>query len=171
MDNGSNFQTKIGEDGKATAERHNTDHGWPDKHSVPHDHKVDWSNGFPDPGPPINYPDGNIPEFKHYRKEGNSMCDYENWPSKIVLPKDYDMDFESISDFKWCMHCNGEVMFVWKERTYGISLIDGKTGIYEAYKPGSEKLCSNVEEILEYVIDGVKLRDIITKVKVIERTI
>lgn len=66
------------------------------------------------------------------------MCDYENCSSKIVLPKDYDMNFESISDFKWCMHCNGEVMFVWKKRTYGISLIDGKQAFTRLISPAQK---------------------------------
>ena len=49
-------ETEIGEDGRATRERHNTDHGNPQKHSNPHDHEITWGNdGKPHFGPQINY--------------------------------------------------------------------------------------------------------------------
>lgn len=52
-------ETKIGDDGKATKERHNTDHGYPSKHTNPHDHEITWDkNGNPQFGPAINYPNG-----------------------------------------------------------------------------------------------------------------
>lgn len=35
----------------------------------------------------------------------------------------------------------------------------------------TEKWCEDVDEILEYMIDGERLRDIITKVEVTDRTI
>lgn len=46
----NNKKTHIGNDGKADYERHETDHGNSKAHTNPHDHKVDWSNGFPDLG-------------------------------------------------------------------------------------------------------------------------
>lgn len=172
MDNGDNYQTKIGDNGKAERERHNTHHNRQHTgHTNPHDHKIGWGDGFPELGPPINYPDGYIPEFKHYRKEGKSMCDYENWPSKIVLPKDYDMDFESISDFKWCMRCGGEVQFKWNDLSYGIVHDPDAIAIYQANMYETERLYATVDELLDHKIGEDKLRDIITKVKVIERTI
>lgn len=63
-----NKQTHIGSDGKADYERHNTDHGNSKAHTNPHDHKIDWSNGFPDLGKPINYPDGAHP-LKRYMED------------------------------------------------------------------------------------------------------
>ena len=57
-------ETYIGADGKATKERHWSDHGNPKKHSNPHDHDISWDeNGNPVFGPPQNYWDGNIPVF------------------------------------------------------------------------------------------------------------
>ncbi len=57
-------ETKIGDDGRASSERHNTDHSNPKHHSNPHDHKITWdSNGKPHFGPPINYWNGEIPIF------------------------------------------------------------------------------------------------------------
>lgn len=35
----------------------------------------------------------------------------------------------------------------------------------------TEKWCKDVDEVLEYMIDGERLRDIITKVEVTDRTI
>jgi RHS repeat-associated protein len=52
-------ETKIGPDGRATRERHHSDHGNPRRHTNPHDHDIDWTeNGDPSFGKPINYPDG-----------------------------------------------------------------------------------------------------------------
>ena len=57
-------ETKIGPDGKATKERHWTDHRKPHKHTNPHDHDISWDqNDNPVFGPPQNYWDGNIPIF------------------------------------------------------------------------------------------------------------
>lgn len=64
---GYSRDTKIGENGRAERGRHYTDHNCPGKHSSPHDHEIDWSKGFPDPGNPINYPEG-TPEFKGYER-------------------------------------------------------------------------------------------------------
>ena len=63
--NADKRETKIGDDGKAIRERHDTDHGRPDKHSNPHDRIIIWDERGPHPGSPINYPDG-APEFKKY---------------------------------------------------------------------------------------------------------
>ena len=58
-------ETKIGEDGRATSERHNSDHGDPKHHSNPHDHDITWDpNGKPHFGPPKNYWGKPIPIFK-----------------------------------------------------------------------------------------------------------
>jgi len=57
-------ETKIGDDGKASKERHHTDHGYPKKHTNPHDHDITWTDeGHPQFGPPQNYWDGKIPIF------------------------------------------------------------------------------------------------------------
>ena len=62
---GDTYRTKIGSDGRAERERHETVHNRGDKHTNPHDHEINWDNpgGHPVLGPPINYPDG-APEFK-----------------------------------------------------------------------------------------------------------
>ena len=57
-------ETKIGTDGRAIKERHNTDHGNPKVHTNPHDHDITWDEeGNPVYSDPINYPD-DAPPFE-----------------------------------------------------------------------------------------------------------
>lgn len=96
--------------------------------------------------------------------------------------------FETISDFKWCMKCGGEVEFIWKGKSYSITHPHGIINIGEGYYVDHDGIARNVEShepckevegldaetadgILEYVIDGDRLRDIITQVQVVSRTI
>ena len=59
-----NKETKIGKEGRAIKERHNTNHGNPKDHSNPHDHEIEWTpKGNPDFGDQINYPPGEAPPF------------------------------------------------------------------------------------------------------------
>ena len=79
--------------------------------------------------------------------------------------------FESIDDFKWCMHCHGEVEFEWHGKIYWFAHPDGRMWVYEAYKPETEQVRDTADELLDCEIDGEKLRDIITKIHVLDRTI
>ena len=90
--------------------------------------------------------------------------------------------FTGISDFKWCMKCGGEVQFIWNGTTYccfGKITPNGSTEsmMYiskadcEANWESTEKWCHDADEILEYMVGGDRLRDVITQVTVIERTI
>ncbi len=79
--------------------------------------------------------------------------------------------FETISEFKWCVDCGGEVEFEWKGTLYTITHPEGMINISEAWKPETEQWCATADEALEYMIDGVRLRDIITQVEVKARTI
>ena len=170
---GYNRATKIGVDGRAIKERHFTDHSQPDKHTNPHDHFINWDNkrGFPNPSKPINYPE-EVPEFKNYKG-----VIYMN--DNISDEKYFEqMRFKTISDFKDCMSRGGEVEFEWNNKTYCAFGKLQKTPndaiqmcICEAYKPETEKWCDNADEVLEYIIDGQRLREIITMVKVWDRTI
>ncbi len=173
---GERYETKIGDDGRAIAERHHTDHNRAHTgHTDPHDHSINWDHGYPDPSEPINYPDGNIPEFKCFKEAMKTMS------NPIITTDDSEYRFVSISDFKWCMHCGGEVQFLYNGKTFGICSKLRKTPsspiqmliseVCVENPEESEKWCDTADEVLEYVIDGVRLRDIITTVRVVERTI
>ncbi len=179
--NGEKRWTKIGEEGRATKERHFSDHNRPLIHTNPHDHIIDWdeNSGRPIFGKYINYPDG-APEFKSYERIVN-MCNNNDG-----LYDEYS--FSTISEFKWCIRCGGEIEFIWKGKSYSITYDkDGRINIGEGYyiKDGKyynveshEEItdiygftADTADEILEYCIDGEKLRSIITKVMVVARTI
>ena len=165
--------TKIGSDGRATGEWHFSDHGSPRVHSVPHYHSIDWPNGFPFLGPAVNNPDG-APGIKHYG--GTRKMNYYPTPESIELNR-----FKTISDFKWCVNCGGEIEFEWKGKVFGVFPKLRKTPdapiqmlitqIYADDMEQTEKWCDDADEVLEYIIDGDRLRDIITKVDVTSRTI
>lgn len=91
-------------------------------------------------------------------------------------------NFTGISDFKWCMKCGGEVVFKWNGTEYCCfgkleHPEDGKTMMYisktdrEDDWEASEKWCDTSDEVLEYMVGFDRLRDVITQVTVIERTI
>lgn len=170
---GYHRETKIGPDGRATRERHYTDHDNPGEHSDPHDHEINWSEGHPRFGKQINYPD-NPPEFKQL-KGGINMV------TMVGTNTPEENRFKSISDFKWCMRCGGEVQFEWKGKIFGVFPFQNKTAdspdqilitqVLVDNMEETEKWCDTADEVLEYVIDGDRLRDIITQVEVLDRTI
>lgn len=79
--------------------------------------------------------------------------------------------FKTISDFKWCMKCGGEVGFEWKEKAHNIVHDPDGMVIYESFKGETECKYQTADEVLEYLIEGTRLRDIITEVEVVYRTI
>ena len=162
---GTKIETKIGEDGRAVSERHHTTAPNAKYHSDPHDHIINWESpryGMPNfVKPHINYwpedyPNG-APEFKKYGGESMHNSEEEN-------------RFKTISEFKECIIRGGEPVFVWSGDTYGVCFTD--TGYCIARIDGTgEKMCSTPDSVLEYMLDGDRLRDIITKVTVISRNI
>ena len=173
--NGNSRETKIGPDGKATRERHHTDHGAPDKHSNPHDHDIDWEGNHPNWGRPQNYPQGSAPEFKTL---GRYLMSYHILTACNSLE---DNRFKTISDFKNCMNWGGEVEFVWKGKHYGafgklqrtpsspVQMLISQIRV-EKYQD-TEKWCDTADEMLEYMVGEDCLRDVITQVTVLDRTV
>ncbi len=82
-----------------------------------------------------------------------------------------DNRFITISDFNDCMIRGGEVEFVWRNTIFNISHTANNISISEAYKQETESLCDIPDEVLEYIVCGDRLRDIITQVGVIYHTI
>ena len=165
--NGYRVDTKIGEDGRAVIERHYTDHNKPWAHTNPHDHSIHWDNpaGYPDPQQPINYPEG-APEFKQY----GGLCFMGNTIVPANSPE--QNRFTTISDFKTCMRWHGEVEFTWNGNLYSITHpSNGQISISIANREETEKICNTSDEVLEYMVGSDRLRDVITQVTVLDRTI
>ena len=99
-----------------------------------------------------------------------------------------DSRFKTISEFKWCVNDGSEVEFEWKGKSYSITHPEGRinisAGCYEKdgkyynaishteYTPAEGDLWGDTaDDILEYNVGGDRLRDVITQVKVWDRTI
>ncbi|RPF42257.1 hypothetical protein EDD70_2597 [Hydrogenoanaerobacterium saccharovorans] len=162
---GNKFETKIGNDGRAIKERHYTDHNRPDKHTNPHDHEINWNSqrGNPLPGSPINYPNG-APKFKSWTGE-----QYMN--NMIMSNSKYEDNFSTISEFKWCIDDGGEVEFIWNGKPYSITHPDGKISICQGDHYSEAVDVDKADELLDYLLGKDKLRDVITQVEVLYRTI
>lgn len=164
---GTKIETKIGPNGRAVAERHYSTHGKPWAHSNPHDHKIDWEQpryGIPNfIKPHTNYwpdafPDG-APEFKAMRDKAMNRNNTE------------ENRFKTISEFKECMVRGGEVEFQWMGLRYSVTHYNDHIAISHSYRQDTEMQRKTADEILEYMVGEDRLRDVITKVTVLYRTI
>ena len=82
-------------------------------------------------------------------------------------------NFVSIGDFERSLSWGAEIEFEWKGVLYGVIRYgtDHKITIYQCGHPETEKVCETAEEALEYMVGEDRLRDVITQVRVVERTI
>ena len=86
------------------------------------------------------------------------------------IAADNSMNFESISDFKECLIRGGEVEFQWKGVNYSIAGYDKyDIGVYN--QENTTMSYDTPDEVLEYMIGSDRLRDVITQVTVLDRTI
>lgn len=154
---------KYDEHGRAVYERHLTDHNREDLHSNPHDHEISWDNGHPKLSPPINYPDENIPEFKKYDLEVICMSKINNYN-----PDDYK--FESLGEFKFCLSCGSTVGFEYNGVEYGL---EGHNNSFDIWIYNKRDIANNLtlEQVLDYEIDGVKIRNLILTAEIIDRVL
>lgn len=113
----------------------------------------------------LNYFNGYITELKIYSKE------YDKMEDKIFYLDDFEK-FETQSEFKFCLMHGGEVQFVWKDKQYTTYRSEGKYFIAEVYKI-DETGCwyDTPNDLLNYDVNGDILRDVITQVDIIERTL
>ena len=168
---GEDIQTHIGPDGKADYEIHHTDHGFPKYHENPHRHEITWDER----GPHLSHEE--FPEKQYRRKESSVKM------SEIIGPNSFeDNRFKCISDFKDCMCRGGEVQFEWKGVDYSCSgcicpgpgqkprMVICQSGSMEV-NARTEMWGDTADDILEYMVGDDRLRDVITQVKVWERTI
>ena len=78
--------------------------------------------------------------------------------------------FRTISEFRECIIRGGEPVFSWHGVCYGVCFHE--SGYCVARADGSkEKICATPDEVLEYMVGADRLRDVITKVQVLSRTI
>ena len=82
-----------------------------------------------------------------------------------------DNRFETISDFKDCIVRGGEVEFLWKGKPYSITHPDGKISICQGGHYSEAVDVDEADELLDYLLGEDTLRDVITQVEVIYRTI
>lgn len=108
---------------------------------------------------PDEYPDG-APEFKAF---GDMIMKYG-------FNTEEDNRFKTISEFKECILRGGEPVFIWNGIAYGVCFSD--IGYCIAHTDGScEKICSTSDAVLEYMVESDRLRDVITQVAVISRSL
>lgn len=91
----------------------------------------------------------------------------------IIVPPDANLNFESASEFKKVLSWGAEIQFDWKGHSYGVVRyrVDNKITAYEARKSGSGKVYETPDDALEFMLGEDKLRDVVTKVNVIGRTL
>lgn len=89
----------------------------------------------------------------------------------IIFGNKDELQFESISDFKWCLKCGGEIEFDWIGKSYGIGHDEKGIVLYEANNSESEKFFETADDVLDEFFNGKKLREIIKDIDVTMRTI
>ena len=77
--------------------------------------------------------------------------------------------FKTISEFKWSMRCGAEVVIEWKDKEFGI-WSEGDV-IRITSDDVAEQRYNSADDALEYIVCGDRLRDVITQVIVVDRTI
>lgn len=84
-----------------------------------------------------------------------------------------DNRFKTIGDFKRCMRCGGEVELEWNGIHLGIVPYgeDKKISVYLWSRPETEQIFNTADDVLDYMVGSERLRDVITQVTVLDRTI
>lgn len=163
------IRVKYGEDGWAVVVRHETTHSPGSGHTNPHDHimKYDPNTHAPMWGSTevINYSNG-APELKQL-KESDSMSSQDF----IVLHYDDEaMRFKTISEFKNSLVNGGEIVIEWNNVEYGI-FRERNCFFIGHGTPDENVYYDTPDELLEYRVGNDRLRDVITKAIVVDRTL
>lgn len=80
-----------------------------------------------------------------------------------------ELRYKTISEFKRSLRQGGEIVVEWNEHSCGIFYNGEK--FYVTTENYKESCYDSPDELLEYCIDGQRLRDIITQITVLERTL
>lgn len=78
----------------------------------------------------------------------------------------HHLAFLSIEELYETLSRGGEVEFMYGGRQYCITQPDGEINVMEAYRDDTLKVYKVVESVGDYLISGVPLKDIITKIEV-----
>ena len=79
-------------------------------------------------------------------------------------------NFKTLHEFKECIIRGGEPVFEWNGVRCGVCFVEN--GYCIARTDGScERIYNTPDELLAYMVDSERLRDIITKVYVVSRSI
>lgn len=81
--------------------------------------------------------------------------------------------FKTIGEFTDVLSRGAEIEFDCKGHSYGVIRYgtNNKITDYEIYKPETEKVYETPDDVLKFMLGEDKLRDVITKVEVTERTL
>ena len=100
-----------------------------------------------------------------------------NWDhiDGVITNLTYDeeaMRFKTISEFKYCLSHGAEIVIEWNGVEYGILMDYVTKRFYIGYdSPDTNVFYDTPDELLEYRVGNDRLRYVITKVTVIDRTL
>ena len=100
-----------------------------------------------------------------------------NWDhvDKVItgfLYNEEAMRFKTISEFKYCLSRGAEIVIEWDSVEYGIFWDHASKRYYIGHdSPETNVFYDTPDELLEYRVGNDRLRDVITKVIVIDRTL
>jgi len=159
-----------------------TDHLRADKHSNPHDHLIKWDNNYPDFYDDVQYFNTAVPSFTDFIKlYFNQIVDFMIGDEKAMKNYDYNPDdykFETLGEFKIYLSCGANVSFEFNNIEYSVEAVFGKDGkggkkqenCYYIWR-NSDIIADRItlEEVLDFKLDGVKIRDLILTAEITER--
>ena len=70
--------------------------------------------------------------------------------------------FDNLAEFIDNLERGGEIEFVYNSKNFSITHSDGKLCLIEQSKDQSMVDFNNIQELLEYVIDDKKIKDVVT---------
>lgn len=82
----------------------------------------------------------------------------------------YDNNFLNEYDLEECLKRGCEVEFLYNRKKYSITHIDEGISVMEFNNDESEKVYSTARQVLEYEVGCETIRNIISKMKVIDRS-
>lgn len=79
--------------------------------------------------------------------------------------------FESIYEFVDCLNCGGEIEFHWNGKAYSLTPVNGGFVISLAVDPETSQYYESTDQLLEHLLDGEKLRSLVTRLEIDARTL